>query len=402
MNPKQLMIILASLVGISGFSQGMLLPTIAIIFEQDGISSSLNGLHATGIYLGVLLASPLMEAPLRKFGYKPMILVGGISVIISLALFPVWKSFWFWFLLRLIIGIGDHMLHFATQTWITDMSPIAKRGRNISVYGLFFSLGFMIGPFMTKLLEINEVLPFIISSLLSLATWSMVFFLKNAVPEHGRSSTVDSFTETLKRFAKATRYAWVAFLPPLGYGILETSLNGNFPVYALRTGLDLTAVSIIIPAFAGGSLITQIPLGMLSDKYGRRKLLLVVLFFGTITFIIAGLFSQSAIGLFLCFLLAGMLVGSTFSLGISYMADLLPSALLPTGNLLCGIFYSIGSIIGPFLGGLVIQYFKGGSFFYGISILLFIIFISFVFFKENKDDVQNQLYLIKKRVQSLQ
>ena len=174
MNAKHLMLILVSLVGISGFSQGMLLPTIAIIFEQDGISSSLNGLHATGIYVGVLLASPLMEAPLRKFGYKPMILIGGISVIISLALFPVWKSFWFWFLLRLIIGIGDHMMHFATQTWITDMSPIAKRGRNISIYGLFFSLGFMIGPFMTKFLEINESLPFIVSSLLSLATWSMV------------------------------------------------------------------------------------------------------------------------------------------------------------------------------------------------------------------------------------
>ncbi len=385
MNSKHLMTILVSLVGISGFSQGMLLPTIAIIFEQDGISSSLNGLHATGIYLGVLLASPLMEAPLRKFGYKPMILIGGLSVIISLALFPVWKSFWFWFLLRLIIGIGDHMMHFATQTWITDMSPIAKRGRNISIYGLFFSLGFMIGPFMTKFLEINESLPFIISSLLSLATWSMVFFLKNSNPKHERTSSSDSFLGTFKRFAKVTRYAWVAFLPPLGYGILETSLNGNFPVYALRSGLDLTAVSIIIPAFSGGSLITQIPLGVLSDKYGRRKLLLFVLFFGMFTFIIAGLLSHSVIGLFLCYLLAGMLVGSTFSLGISYMADLLPSTLLPTGNLLCGIFYSIGSIIGPFIGGLVIQYFKGGSFFYSISIILFIIFIALFFFKENKN-----------------
>src|SRR4051812_46275640 len=123
MNSKHLMTILVSLVGISGFSQGMLLPTIAISFEQDGISSSLNGLHATGIYLGVLLISPLMEAPLRQFGYKPMILIGGVSVIISLALFPVWKSFWFWFLLRLVFGIGDHMQHFTTQTWITDMSP---------------------------------------------------------------------------------------------------------------------------------------------------------------------------------------------------------------------------------------------------------------------------------------
>jgi hypothetical protein len=45
--------ILVSIVAISGFSQGMLLPLIAIIFEEDGLSSSLNGFHATGMYLGV-------------------------------------------------------------------------------------------------------------------------------------------------------------------------------------------------------------------------------------------------------------------------------------------------------------------------------------------------------------
>ena len=60
--------ILVSIVAISGFSQGMLLPIIAVIFEKDGMASSLNGLNATALYLGVLIASPLMEAPLRKWG----------------------------------------------------------------------------------------------------------------------------------------------------------------------------------------------------------------------------------------------------------------------------------------------------------------------------------------------
>ena len=39
----------------------MLLPLIAIIFEEDGLSSSLNGLHATSLYIGVLFVSPLIE-----------------------------------------------------------------------------------------------------------------------------------------------------------------------------------------------------------------------------------------------------------------------------------------------------------------------------------------------------
>ncbi|MEC0275050.1 MULTISPECIES: MFS transporter [Peribacillus] len=381
MNNKLLFSVLILIVGISGFSQGMLLPIIAIIFENDGISSSLNGFHAASLYIGILLISPFMEAPLRKYGYKPLIVFGGITVILSLALFPVWKSFWFWFVLRFFIGIGDHTLHFATQTWITAISPKTKRGRNLAIYGLFFSLGFMVGPLMTKLLEINQSLPFIITSILSLLAWSAVFLIRNELPEQDDSEST-SFLGTLKRFTKVSRIAWVAFLLPFTFGVLEASLNSNFPVFALRSGIDLTAVSIIIPAFSAGTLLTQIPLGMISDRFGRRKTLLTILFSGFAIFTLAGIYSHSVLGLFICFMFGGMMVGSTFSLGISYMADLLPRNLLPAGNLLCSIFFSLGSIGGPFFGGLVIEHIQGGNFFYMISIMLFLVFISLALFKE--------------------
>ncbi|MFY0800767.1 MFS transporter [Peribacillus frigoritolerans] len=381
MNNKLLFSVLILIVGISGFSQGMLLPIIAIIFENDGLSSSLNGFHAASLYIGILLISPFMEAPLRKYGYKPLIIFGGITVILSLALFPVWKSFWFWFVLRFFIGIGDHTLHFATQTWITAISPKTKRGRNLAIYGLFFSLGFMVGPLMTKLLEINQSLPFIITSILSLLAWSAVFLIRNELPEQDDSEST-SFLGTLKRFTKVSRIAWVAFLLPFTFGVLEASLNSNFPVFALRSGIDLTAVSIIIPAFSAGTLLTQIPLGMISDRFGRRKTLLTILFLGFAIFTLAGIYSHSVLGLFICFMFGGMMVGSTFSLGISYMADLLPRNLLPAGNLLCSIFFSLGSIGGPFFGGLVIEHIQGGNFFYMISIMLFLVFISLALFKE--------------------
>lgn len=381
MNNKLLFSVLILIVGISGFSQGMLLPIIAIIFENDGISSSLNGFHAASLYIGILLISPFMEAPLRKYGYKPLIVLGGITVILSLALFPVWKSFWFWFVLRFFIGIGDHTLHFATQTWITAISPKTKRGRNLAIYGLFFSLGFMVGPLMTKLLEINQSLPFIITSILSLLAWSAVFLIRNELPEQDDSEST-SFLGTLKRFSKVSRIAWVAFLLPFTFGVLEASLNSNFPVFALRSGIDLTAVSIIIPAFSAGTLLTQIPLGMISDRFGRRKTLLTILFSGFAIFTLAGIYSNSVLGLFICFMFGGMMVGSTFSLGISYMADLLPRNLLPAGNLLCSIFFSLGSIGGPFFGGLVIEHIQGGNFFYMISIMLILVFISLAMFKE--------------------
>ncbi|WLR51234.1 MFS transporter [Bacillus tianshenii] len=375
-------------VALSGFSQGMLLPLIAVIFEQNGISSSVNGLHATSLYIGVLIASPFMEKPLRRFGFKPMILSGGMLVIASLFLFPLWDAIWFWFVLRLIIGIGDHMLHFGTQTWITAFSPIHKRGRNIAVYGLFFSLGFAVGPLMTNLVTINEALPFILSGGMSLIVWFSLWSLRNEFPEQDDEHT--SFFGSFKRFFEAWKIAWVAFLLPFGYGFLEATLHGNFPVYALRIGIQVEHLSLLLPAFAAGSLILQIPLGTLSDQYGRQKVVNVILFGGMLTFGLASFLESSIVGLFICFITAGMLVGSIFSLGVSYMTDLLPNNLLPAGNILCGIFFSLGSIIGPFIGGLAIEWFEGVSFFYIIAVMLLGLWLTTVFSKSSKSEMNIQ------------
>jgi len=371
--------ILVSIVGISGFSQGMLLPLIAVIFENTGLSSDLNGLNATALYIGILLVSPFMEYPLKRFGYKPIIILGGLIVAFSLALFPLWKSFWFWFFLRLLIGIGDHALHFGTQTWITSFSSEDKRGRNISLYGLFFGVGFAVGPLLAPLVTINEALPFIISSVLCFIGWLLLFLLKNDYPE--QTIEVNTMKETLKRFKNACKYAWVAFLPPLGYGFLESSLNGSFPVYGLRIGLEVSNISVLLFAFAIGAITFQLPLGILSDKLGRRNILMSILLIGFVSFTAASFLEGSFVALTICLFISGMVVGSTFSLGISYMTDLMPKNLLPTGNLLCGIAFSVGSLAGPYFGGLFIEHINNISYFMIISTMLLFIFIAVTFSK---------------------
>ncbi|SEQ85660.1 Predicted arabinose efflux permease, MFS family [Virgibacillus subterraneus] len=373
--------ILISLVSISGFSQGMILPLLAIILEQSGIASSVNGLHATGLYIGVLLASPFMEKPMRKYGFKPIIVVGGMLVFISLALFPFWESLWFWFILRVTIGIGDNMLHFGTQTWITTTSAKETRGRNIAFYGLFFGVGFTIGPLMTRLLEISQALPFLLSAVLSMLVWSSMFFVRNKFPEKD-GFTTSSTASSLGRFIKTGKIAWVALLPAFGYGFLEATLHSIFPVYGLRIGHNVEILSVIIPCFAAGSVITQIPLGMLSDRLGRRNVLLAVLSFGSFCFLAAASLEDSVVALFITFTLAGMFTGSLFSLSITFLADILPPSLLPAGNLMTGISFSIGSISGPYLGGLFLEYFPGVSFFYVIVIMLVLI-LTATYIKKN-------------------
>lgn len=374
-------LILVIIVSISGFSQGMLLPLISVVFERDGVSSALNGLNATGLYIGTLLISPFIERPLRKFGYKPLIIVGGAIVFTSLFMFPFWHNVMFWFILRLLIGIGDHCLHYSTQTWLTTTARPENLGRTMSIYGLSFGVGFAVGPLMVNLIKISESLPFIVSSILCLMAWSMVFFIRNEKPENLIGDIKEE--NSLQRYKLSFKYAWVAFLPPFVYGILETSLNSLFPVYALRKDFDVSMVSIILAAFSIGGIITQVPIGMIGDKIGRRKIILIAFFAGAIFFGAGSFLEHSEWLIAGVFLLAGMFLGSMFSLGITYMAELTPKTLLPTGNMLCGIFFSLGSLMGPTIGGLYLQFVETFSFLLFIAIILFIM-LFIIFFFGNK------------------
>ncbi|WP_445613531.1 MFS transporter [Geobacillus sp. YF-1] len=356
--------VLTGIVAISGLSQGMLLPLLALLLDKQGISSSVNGGHAAALYAGVLLISPFLEQPLGKYGYKPMILLGSSIVICSLTLFPLFPSFFIWFVLRFLIGVGDHMLHFATQTWITDFSPPEKRGRRLSLYGLAFGLGFTAGPLLASLASVNEALPFFIGALLSLIGWVAVFSLPNEKPRPlERTSTAAG------RWLGAWKGAWPALLLPFAYGFLEASIHSVFPLYALDQRLSTEQIAFLLPCFSLGGILFQLPLGALSDWLGRRITITGALLAGAGCFLAAFAAGPSPVSLAICLFAAGMFTGSLFSLGIAYMTDLLPKALLPAGNLLCGMLYSLGSMIGPPLSGSAVDV-AADAFFLAVSAVL--------------------------------
>lgn len=378
-------IILSIIVCISGFSQGLLLPLISFIFEGRGVSPALSGLHASGLYIGVFVSALFIEAPLRKYGYLPMIVIGGVTVGVSLFLFPFLENIWFWFVLRLIIGVADNVLHFSTQTWLIQSTPQKQMGKIIAFYGLFFSFGFMVGPKVSELVVINEALPFIVSAALTMIAWPLIFLLPGARKEKPVDAGVpSSFFNTLKNFKAVIITSWACFLMPMLFGIFEGSLNTNFPVFALRNDFEVSEVTWILPMFSFGAILLQVPIGILGDKIGRSRLISILLVFGLGIFLLMEVFSDSFIMLMVLFALAGIFVGSMYSLGISYMADMTPDYNLPAGNLIAGMFFSIGSILGPVIGGAVITGTDGGIYFFFFVIAILAVFILNVIFMISK------------------
>lgn len=374
-------IILSVIVAISGFSQGMLLPLIAYIFEHREVDASISGLHASGLYIGVFISSLFIEVPLRKYGYRKLIIAGGLIVSLTLLTFPILDGVVIWFILRLIIGVADNTLHFTSQTWLTDTTPRHKLGRVIAFYGLFFSLGFMLGPKVSELVEISEPLPFLVSGVLTMLAWPLIFLLKGAGEEKPSDNGIPiSFFSTLINFKNVLKSSWVVFLFPMMFGVLEGSLHTNFPAYGLRNGMEYSDITWILPAFSLGTILLQIPIGMLGDKIGRPILISALLLLGGGVFIVMEIVEDSLFILVFLFALAGVFLGSMFSLGVTYMTDITPRFNLPAGNLMAGIFFSVGSILGPVIGGALIELSDGTMYFSFFTVIAFILLICNVLF----------------------
>jgi MFS family permease len=352
------LITLLFVVVVAGMSQGLLLPLLSIMLEESGISPDMNGINSAAMYIGIFCTMFFVERPVMRYGYKKVILVGIALVTVASILFPFTHSLAVWFILRLLVGVGDSSLHYATQLWIVSSSPSDRRGRYISLYGMAYGLGFSIGPLGINLLPYGRSVPFLVSCLFFCMVLLLVLRMKNEMPERAERNAAAG-----NRFARTYRIAWFVLIPGFLYGLMEASMNSNFPLYGLRMELSQHWISLLLLAFGIGSLILQLPLGIWSDRIGRKPVLVTCGIIGSLAFFGIPAAGDNVALLFVLFVIAGGAVGSFYSLGLAYAADILPRAILPAANVIASIHFSIGSIMGPTLGGYGIRYYSVYSIF---------------------------------------
>jgi DHA1 family tetracycline resistance protein-like MFS transporter len=107
----------------------------------------------------------------------------------------------------------------------------------------------------------------------------------------------------------------------------------------------------LVGVYAVMQFIASPVLGSISDRFGRRKVILVALAGSAIDYVIMGL-APSLAWLFVARLISGMTAG-TLATCNAYIADVTPPEKRAQGYGLVGAALGLGFIVGPALGGLL-------------------------------------------------
>jgi multidrug resistance protein len=148
----------------------------------------------------------------------------------------------------------------------------------------------------------------------------------------------------------------------LGFGIIIPIL----PYYAKTFGASGTTLGWLMTAYSLMQFLVAPIWGSLSDRFGRRPILLMSILGSCISLTMLG-FAQSLIWLFIARLLAG-LFGANISTAYAYIADSTDEQNRAKGMGIIGASFGLGFILGPAIGGVLSQWGYSTPMFFGAGL----------------------------------
>lgn len=142
----------------------------------------------------------------------------------------------------------------------------------------------------------------------------------------------------------------IVFIDLLGFSFILPLL----PYYAKTFQASDLQIGLLVAAYAAAQLVGAPLLGRLSDRYGRRPMLMVSIFGTVLSFILLA-FSRSLWMLYVSRILDGLTAGN-ISIAQAYISDVTDASNRSRGLGLVGAAFGLGFIIGPAAGGALSQF----------------------------------------------
>ncbi len=369
---------------------------IAFIMLGNGLQSSLLGLRASmesfptliigfvmsGYFVGVLVGSMLAPKLVQRVGHIRVF--GAMSSLASISILAhgLFVDPIFWTLMRFITGVCYAGVYVISESWLNDRSDNQTRGKMLSLYMLIISLAMGGGQFLLNLADPGNIDLFIlVSVVISLGLIPMLLTARPA----------PAFEMSSKMSLRA-----LFLISPLAVigngltGVAQGTLFGLGAVYARQIGFSIAEISVFMATFTLGGLIFQWPIGLLSDRLDRRRVLLCVAAIATVVALLTPLFPFHGLPFLASVLLLGGMTIPMYSLCVAYANDRLePSEMVAASGSLVMVS-GIGLSIGPILIAYFMSTAGPNSFFYGIGISFALLLLVGLYQMRKRAPVENE------------
>lgn len=325
----------------------------------EGFSTFTTGIMMSGYFIGIFIGSFLAPYLVKRVGHIRVFSALASLASISILLHGVYITPIGWTLMRIATGICFAGIYVVTESWLNDRASNETRGKVLSVYMVLTTLGMGSGQFLLNLASPSAIDLFILTSvIISFGLIPMLLTAKPA-PTFGSSQTM-----SLIELYKASPLAVIGNgLTGMAHG----TIFGMGAIYASQVLVDVKSISIFMACFLIGGLITQWPIGYISDRVSRRLVMSVISIAAIAACFAAILLPKGSPIFFGSILLLGGAAMPMYSICIAYANDRLePHQIVGASGSLVMVS-GIGLSTGPIIIAFFMDLYDVTFFFWGIA-----------------------------------
>ena len=328
----------------------------------EGFSTTTTGLVMSGFYVGFMLGSILTPMALRRVGYVRVF--AALAAVASIAALghAVFADPVNWTLMRILTGLCYAGLYVVSESWLNDRATNQTRGQLLSVYVVISLGGMGVGQLLLNVASVRGFELFILASVL--VSVAVVPILLSAGP-------TPAFTAS-SRLGLRRLYALspLGVIGTMGTGLANGVLIGMGAVFGDQAGLSAAQISLFMGAMFLGGVLLQWPIGRLSDRFDRRRVITFVTFLAALAALGAIVLSGiSETGLFVFIALLGGLSLPLYSLRIAHANDHLEPSQMIAASAGLVLVMGIGANLGPLTAGALMSVVGADGYFWCLAVV---------------------------------
>lgn len=370
---------------VAALGYGVVSPVLPAYARTFGVSIGAVTFAITVFSLMRLCFAPPTGLLVQRVGERRVYVAGLLIVSVSTGACAFVQTYWQLLLFRAIGGIGSTMFFICALGLMIRISPPDARGRVAGMFATSFLIGSVAGPLVGSLMAgLGLRAPFLMYGVAVLLTAIVVSVSL-------RRSTLGAPAEHAEPAVKVRA--------ALRHRAYRSALMSNFAtgwsVFGLRIAVVPLFVSdvlgrgprmtgLALGVFAAGNLVAVLPSGHLSDRIGRRTLLITGLFACGLATVWLG--ASSSVTLFMvAAFVAGAASGVYASPQQAAIADILGST-ARTGTAVAAFQMTVdlGAVAGSFAVGQIAEHLSFGLGFAISGLVLLAAGVGWVFAPETR------------------